>query len=143
MFHSLPRAEKIALAFDRPSGALGLLVTGDVKSTTVAELQRDVFALLEHERVRELTPRLIALDLRAAGLVDSLGLNLIIAILRWARERNLPLAIDVGRRAVYLTMLAVGLDRQADLRFHELPVESTGASGKPGERPTGAATPKV
>lgn len=90
-----------------------------MKSTTVADQQRDFFALLANERVRKFDPRDLVLDLRTAVLVDPLGLNLIIALLRRARERNLPLAIELARRGVYLTMLAVGLDRQAELRFHE------------------------
>jgi anti-anti-sigma regulatory factor len=98
---------------------LGLVLAGDVKSTTVADQQRDLFALLANERVRKFDPRDLVLDLRTAALVDSLGLNLIIALLRWARERNLPLAIELARRGVYLPMLAVGLDRQAELRFQE------------------------
>lgn len=124
MHRQLPRAETVAISFDTASGALGLVLAGDVKSTTVEALQRDAFALLAHERVRELEPRALVLDLRSAALVDSLGLNLVIAILRWARERNLPLAIELARRGVYLTMLAVGLERQADLRFVDAPNEA-------------------
>jgi anti-anti-sigma regulatory factor len=98
---------------------LGLVLAGDVKSTTVADQQRDLFALLANELVRELDQRALVIDLRTAALVDSLGLNLIIALLRWARDRNLPLAIELAGRGVYLPMLAVGLDRQAKLRFQE------------------------
>ncbi len=121
MHQQLPRVGSVVLSFDQATGAIGLALAGDLKSTTVPELQRDVFALLAHDRLRELEARAVVLDLRSAAMVDSLGLNLIIAILRWARERNLSLAIELARRGVYMTMLAVGLERQTELRFVDSP----------------------
>ncbi len=48
-------------------------------------------------------------------MVDSLGLNLVIAVLKWSKQRGATLRIIVGKRGVYSTMLAVGLERQAEL----------------------------
>ena len=48
-------------------------------------------------------------------MVDSLGLNLVISVLKWSKQRGASFRIIVGKRGVYSTMLAVGLDRQAEL----------------------------
>ena len=48
-------------------------------------------------------------------MVDSLGLNLIISVLKWGKQRDAQLRIKIGKRGVYSTLLAVGLDRQAEL----------------------------
>ena len=64
---------------------------------------------------RSLSITVVELDLSTATMVDSLGLNLVIAVLKWSKQRGAAFRIIVGKRGVYSTMLAVGLDRQAEL----------------------------
>ena len=92
-----------------------MTLEGDLKSTTTAALHRDVFAILAHDSARSLQITTVELDISAATMVDSLGLNLVIAVLKWSKHRDASLRIIVGKRAVHSTMLAVGLDRQAEL----------------------------
>ena len=97
------------------TSCLQLTVAGDLKSTTTAALHRDVFAILAHDYARSLSITVVELDISAATMVDSMGLNLVIAVLKWSKHREAILRILVGKRGVYSTMLAVGLDRQAEL----------------------------
>jgi anti-anti-sigma regulatory factor len=101
--------------YDTQSSCLRLSVAGDLKSTTTAALHRDVFAILAHDHTRSLSITVVELDISAASMVDSLGLNLVIAVLKWSKQRGAALRIIVGKRGVYSTMLAVGLERQAEL----------------------------
>lgn len=126
----LPRTETVVSDFDKKNASLRLTLSGDVTSTTTAALHRDVLEILSHEQTRALEIRRVELDLNAARMVDSLGLNLIITILKWAKNRDARLGIQVARRGVYATLLAVGLDRQADVVLAE-----------PSEAPTGMVNP--
>ena len=112
---ALPRTETVVSEFDKPSATLRLQVGGDVTSTTTGALHRDVQIILADEQTRALSIHRVELDLNAARMVDSLGLNLIITILKWAKNRDARLGIQVSKRGVYSTLLAVGLERQADL----------------------------
>jgi anti-anti-sigma regulatory factor len=111
----IPRTETVTPLYNTQSACLQLTVAGDLKSTTTAALHRDVFAILAHDYARSLSISIVELDISAATLVDSLGLNLVIAVLKWSQQRGAALRIIVNKRGVYSTMLAVGLDRQAEL----------------------------
>ena len=112
---AIPHTETVTPLYITQSACLQLLVAGDLKSTTAAALHRDVFAILAHDYARSLSIAVVELDISAATMVDSLGLNLVIAVLKWSKQREAAFRIIVGKRGVYSTMLAVGLDRQAEL----------------------------
>lgn len=115
MNFDIPRTETVTQHYDTQTCCLQLTVPGDIKSTTTAALHRDVFAILAHDFMRSLSLKVIELDISAATMVDSLGLNLVISVLKWSKQRDAQLRIRIGKRGVYSTMLAVGLDRQAEL----------------------------
>ncbi len=111
----IPNTETATPFYNTQSSCLQLSVAGDLKSTTTAALHRDVFAILAHDHTRSLLIKVVELDISSATMVDSLGLNLVISVLKWSKQRAATLRIIVGKRGVYSTMLAVGLDRQAEL----------------------------
>ncbi|MCS6243148.1 MAG: hypothetical protein H2172_04710 [Opitutus sp.] len=111
----IPHTETVKPLYITQTSCLQLTVAGDLKSTTTAALHRDVFAILAHDYARSLSITVVELDISAATMVDSMGLNLVIAVLKWSKHREAILRILVGKRGVYSTMLAVGLDRQAEL----------------------------
>jgi anti-anti-sigma regulatory factor len=111
----IPHTETVTPLYITQSACLQLVVAGDLKSTTTAALHRDVFAILAHDYARSLSITVVELDISAATMVDSLGLNLVISVLKWSKQRGAAFRIIVGKRGVYSTMLAVGLDRQAEL----------------------------
>lgn len=107
----------VTVEYDRQEGVLRVLFPGDVKSTTVEELHRDVFSVLADPAVRDLEVKMLDLNLTQAKVLDSLGLNLLVALYKLAKRRNETVRLRVGVRAVYLTCLAVGLERQMDVRY--------------------------
>jgi ABC-type transporter Mla MlaB component len=111
----IPSTATVKSVYTQQAACLQLTLDGDLKSTTTAALHRDVFAILAHDFARELKISWVELDLTSAAMVDSLGLNLVIAVLKWAKHRDAQLRIIVAKSGVYATMLAVGLDRQAEL----------------------------
>ncbi len=112
---AIPHTETVTPLYNTQSSCLQLAVAGDLISTTTAALHRDVFVILAHDYARSLSITVVELDISAATLVDSLGLNVVISVLKWSKQRGAAFRIIVGKRGVYSTMLAVGLDRQAEL----------------------------
>jgi anti-anti-sigma regulatory factor len=112
---AIPHTETVTPLYITQSACLQLVVAGDLKSTTTAALHRDAFAILAHDYARSLSITVVELDISAATMVDSLGLNLVISVLKRSKQRGAASRLIVGKRGVYSTMLAVGLDRQAEL----------------------------
>ena len=98
---------------------LHLALEGDLKSTTIAEIRRDLGTILKHEYVFLLKINVVEVDISSAGIVDSLGLNLVLSVLKWAANSNAEARIIVGTRGVYETLLAIGLDKHAQLIYRE------------------------
>ena len=105
--------------YTEETSCLQLILAGDLKSTTIAEFRRDLGTILQHEYVFLLKITLVEVDIRSACIVDSLGLNLVLSVLRWAGNSDAEARIIVGVRGVYETLLAIGLDKHAQLIFRE------------------------
>jgi anti-anti-sigma regulatory factor len=59
----------------------------------------------------------VELDISSATIVDSLGLNLVLSVLKWANSSNAEARIIVGMRSVYEMLLAIGLEKHAQLIY--------------------------
>ncbi len=112
---ALPSTESVAADFDKINAILRIRFGGDLTSTTIAALHRDVQIILGDEHTRAMSIKRVELDMNSAKMVDSLGLNLVITLLKWAKNRDACLGIQISKRGVYSTLLAVGLERQANL----------------------------
>jgi ABC-type transporter Mla MlaB component len=106
-------------SYTKETTCLKLVLAGDLKSTTIAEMRRDLGTIIKHEYVFLLKITLVELDISSAGIVDSLGLNLVLSVLKWAGTSNAEARIIVGTRGVYETLLAIGLDKHAQLIYRE------------------------
>ena len=105
--------------YDAVERALKIVVQGDLKSTTVEALLRDFSAMLGSDNVRLADLLVLELDLRDADMIDSQGLNLLVTVLKQMKLRVVPVRARVARRAVYTTLLSVGMERQLDLVFED------------------------
>ena len=105
--------------FDAVDCELKIRAAGDWKSTTVGALQRDFVEMLASNNVRLADLHVLEIDLRDTAVIDSQGLNLMVNVLKQMKLRNVPLRVRVTRRAVYLTLLSVGMERQLELVFEE------------------------
>jgi ABC-type transporter Mla MlaB component len=67
---------------------LHLAIRRDVLSTGVRELFDKLHALQKDPQVQQSSWRMLELDLTGAKMIDSMGLNFVVHILKWAKERN-------------------------------------------------------
>ena len=119
MHLDLLKTATVKPSYTEETSCLHLTLEGDLKSTTIAEVRRDLATILKHEYVFLLKVALVELDISSAGIVDSLGLNLVLSVLKWAGNSNAEVRIIVGARSVYETLLAIGLDKHAQLIYRE------------------------
>lgn len=90
---------------------LQLQIPGDITSTTAPSLRNELFALLEREfSSKNQAWQTLHLDLSSAKMVDSVGLNLLVSIIRLATEHSRKICCTVASRHVHRTMLFTRLD---------------------------------
>ena len=114
------RFETLEASYADAGGVLKIIAAGDWKSTTLDAVQRDLFKVMASDGVKFAAIRLLELDLSAAAVVDSQGLNLLVTVLKQMKIRNVTMRTKVSRRAVYMTLLSVGMNRQMELAFEEV-----------------------
>jgi|JI10StandDraft_1071094.scaffolds.fasta_scaffold704495_2 anti-anti-sigma factor len=100
---------------DTNTNTLSIAFPGDVLSTNVDGLRQAAFGLLEGERLKQAPWTTLKLDLTAAKMVDSAGLNLIVSIIKHAKNRGAAVRATVGNPNVYRTFIFTRLDKQLDL----------------------------
>ena len=105
MNHNLDHSNKI----------LTLTFAGDVLSTNVSVLRQEVFHFLESEEASQADWQTLQLDLRAAKQIDSMGLNLLVSIIKVARSRNARVTGQIASPSVQRVLLFTRLNTQMDL----------------------------
>ncbi len=80
------------------NGILQLSLPGDVLSTGVPELRRAFAAILALADVQQSGWKTIELDLAHAKMIDSMGLNMLVSLLRTAQERGGGLRVSIRDR---------------------------------------------
>jgi ABC-type transporter Mla MlaB component len=70
------------------NGVLHLIIRRDVLSTCVRELFDKLQAVQNDGEVRQASWRTLEVDLTGAKMIDSMGLNFVVHVLRWATARS-------------------------------------------------------
>ena len=117
MIMALPKTPTVVGEHISQERLLRIRIPGDIKSTTVNELQRDIFALFNDLAVRNLPTATVEFVATEAKLFDSLGLNLVVGLLKAVKQRDEKMRLRIASRTVYLTCLAVALERQMELVY--------------------------
>ena len=117
MHLDLLKTSNVKPSFTEASACLHLVVEGDLKSTTIDAMRRDIGFILKHEYVSLLKIAVLELDISSAITVDSLGLNLVLSVLKWANNSGAEARVIVGMRSLYEMMVAIGLDKHAKLVY--------------------------
>ena len=68
--------------------SLQLTIPGDVLSTNAEQIRTEIFALFETGPVKSAGWTTLVLDLRAAKMIDSVGLNLLVGLFKEAKKRG-------------------------------------------------------
>ncbi len=92
-------------------------VEGEIISTTVNVLREELNQLFNNEAVWGTEWNILTLDLQNTQMLDSLGLNLIVSLIKRVKDRSSSVQALVKSRMVYQTLLATRMDRQMVIRF--------------------------
>jgi len=101
MQHSIKSAER----------TLEITLPGDLLSTNAEPIRTEFLALLETPAVKAPHWDTLKLDLTAAKMVDSVGLNLIVAIYKETQKRKAKMAVLVSNPNIQRTFLFTRLDK--------------------------------
>lgn len=93
---------------------LRLTIPGDVLSTNIETLRRDIMATITSPAPHQ-TWDVLELDLRAARMVDSAGLNLIVSVVRAADQRSRRIRALIENVNVQRTFIFTRLDKYLEL----------------------------
>lgn len=98
MHHQLNTAER----------TLAVTLPGDLLSTNAEQTRTDIFGIFQSAAPGWET---LKLDLRAAKMVDSVGLNLIVAIYKETQKRRAKMTVVISNPNIQRTFLFTRLDK--------------------------------
>jgi anti-anti-sigma factor len=94
---------------------LTLTTDGDILSSNSDIVRQQIFDLLESAAIRQANWETLELDLKSAKMIDSAGLNLIVAVIRHIKLRGSKLIATIASRDIQRTFLFTRLDKALDL----------------------------
>jgi len=100
---------------DSEKDSLTLRVLGDLLSTNAEALQSEFARLLEGADVSSRKWGIFRLDLTGAKMVDSVGLNLVVTLLKRVQKRGARMQIAYSNANVLRTFSFTRLDRHVEL----------------------------
>jgi anti-anti-sigma factor len=92
-----------------------VLVPGDVLSTNVESLREEIKAVIKAAEAGLPDWNMLELDLTAATMVDSAGLNLIVSLVRLAGRRGGKVRVRIKSSGVHRTLLFTRLDEHLEI----------------------------
>lgn len=100
---------------DSNTNTLTIAFPGDVLNTNVESLRESTFGVLESPQIKQAPIATLKLDLTAAKMVDSSGLNFLVSVIKTVKARGARVRATVGNPNVYRTFIFTRLDKQLDL----------------------------
>ena len=101
MHHAIKTAER----------TLEVTIPGDVLSTNAEQIRSEILALFESDAVKTASWDTLRLDLTAAKMVDSVGLNLIVSLYKEAHKRRAKAIAVNSNPNIQRTFLFTRLDK--------------------------------
>ncbi len=92
-----------------------MVVAGNILSTNVQAVRQRVLDILAQTETSNPDWKLLHLDISAAQMVDSTGLNFLVAVARHVKKRNVELKISVSSPNIAKSFSFIRLDRQAQV----------------------------
>jgi anti-anti-sigma factor len=92
-----------------------LVVGGNILSTNVQEVRQKVLDYLAEVEAGNSAWKRMHLDITAAQMIDSTGLNFLVAVNRHLKKRNIELEISVSSQNIAKSFNFIRLDRQAKI----------------------------
>jgi len=92
-----------------------LAINGNILSTNVQEVRQRVLDILALNETSNPSWKKLHLDLTAAQMIDSTGLNFLVAVTRHVKKRGIDLKISVTSPNISKSFSFIRLNRQADI----------------------------
>jgi anti-anti-sigma factor len=108
--------EAVIHALDVRSRVLSFRIPGDLLSTNAESVRQTAFSLLEDPAVAQVCLQMVEIDLRRAGMVDSVGLNLLVSIIRAAKKLGSSVRVLVSSNNVMRTFQFTRLHLHAEIQ---------------------------
>ncbi len=106
---------KYSLSKHQDSSQLTVIVPGDLLSTTVDPIRQKFSAILEESAVRLAAVQVVTLDLRAAKMMDSAGLNLLVSFVKLGRGLGFSLRLLVASNTLLRVLQFTRLDKLLEI----------------------------
>ena len=100
---------------DEEQRTLSIRVRGDILSTNAEACLSSASDILRKERAKEWEK--VSLDLNSARMVDSVGLNAIIGLVKNLQAQNKPVTVYISSAAVHRVFLFSRLDTIVNIVF--------------------------
>ena len=107
-----PTLTSITHQHDSATGVVSVTFPGDILSTNADTLRDELFGLLDTPPLKAGVWHTLKLDLTAAQMVDSVGLNLIVSLVRAVKARSGNIAATVSSSNILRTFKFTRLDQQ-------------------------------
>ncbi len=88
-------------------------VAGDLTSTTAAAYR----ALIDQKLASNTSWSLVELDLRASRMVDSVGLNLLVSVIKGVKEKGGSVRILIAHPNIQRILAFTRIDKHAEVRM--------------------------
>jgi len=95
-----------------------------VISTNVDGLKKEFANFVHREEWKSIHFENLFLDFGDSRMVDSLGLNFVLEILRWGNMNKAKISSVVSNGTVYLVFLNVRLDKQMQINYTGKPIRT-------------------
>jgi anti-anti-sigma factor len=92
-----------------------LVVNGNILSTNVQDVRQKVLDIIGENETNNPAWKKLHLDLTAAQMIDSTGLNFLVAVTRHVKKRGIDLKISVTSPNIQKSFSFIRLNRQADI----------------------------
>ena len=92
-----------------------LVINGNILSTNVQEVRQKVLDILTQTEAGNPSWKRLHLDLTSAQMIDSTGLNFLVAVTRHVKKRGIELKISVSSPNISKSFSFIRLNRQADI----------------------------
>lgn len=92
-----------------------MVVGCNILSTNVQTVRQQVLDILNDAEVSNPDWKQLHLDITAAQMIDSTGLNFLVAVARHVKKRSIELKISVSSANIAKSFSFIRLDRQAQV----------------------------
>ncbi len=99
--------------------SLVVSVEGDILSTTADALRAAFVQMMDSDAIQSGSWDKLELDLTRSKIIDSAGLNLVVAIVKAMKLRGAAVIARVTNRSVHRTFVFTKLDRQMQVVLDE------------------------